>query len=117
VTNTALAFRGVPYVNGGTGPAGFDCSGFVQYVFAQHQRVLPRDVRQQALTGTPVDRAHIIAGDLLFFDTGGAGPSHVGIALDRSRFVHAPSERGVVRIEALELPYWAHRYLSARRLP
>lgn len=117
VTDTALALRGAPYLNGGAGPSGFDCSGFVQYVFRQHQLLLPRDVREQARIGTSIDRAQIAAGDLLFFSTVASGPSHVGIALDGNRFVHAPSERGVVRVEALALPYWNRRYVGARRVP
>ena len=57
VVSLALSYRGVPYRNGGSDPTGFDCSGFVQWVFAQHGRPLPREVRDQYQLGTSVDRS------------------------------------------------------------
>ena len=93
---TALALRGIPYLNGGVEPTrGFDCSGFVQWVFAQHGRSLPREVREQYDEGSSIDRDEVQAGDLVFFETVSRGPSHVGIALGEGEFVHAPSSRGV----------------------
>ena len=117
VTGTELALRGAPYLNGGTDPRhGFDCSGFTQYVFAQHGLSLPRDVRDQFRQGTAVKPEDVKAGDLLFFSTTAAGPSHVGIALGGDEFVHAPSSTGVVRVERLTASYWSQRFLAARRL-
>ena len=114
---TALGFRGVPYRNGGADPAlGFDCSGFVLYVFAQHGRQLPREVQAQYRIGTPVDRDEVRPGDLVFFETVSRGASHVGIALGGGEFVHAPSSRGVVRTERYTVDYWARRWVGARRL-
>jgi cell wall-associated NlpC family hydrolase len=104
----------VPYVNGGSDPSGFDCSGFVAFVFAQHGIALPRTVESQATVGEDV--AWPAAGDLVFFRTSGRRPSHVGIALGPDRFIHAPSSRGVVRIEMLAAPYWADRFVEARRV-
>lgn len=115
LTSTALALRGAPYVNGGATPEGFDCSGFVQYVFGRHGRLLPRETREQFRVGSPVNRDELAPGDLVFFSTIAPGASHVGIAVDRDRFVHAPSSRGVVRVERLSADYWRRRFVGARR--
>ncbi len=117
VVATALSYRGVPYRNGGSDPSGFDCSGFVQYVFDQVGTALPREVREQFRVGMEIDRDDIEAGDLVFFETVSRGASHVGLAIGGGEFVHAPSSRGVVRIERLTSSYWAQRYVGARRLP
>jgi cell wall-associated NlpC family hydrolase len=106
----------VPYRNGGTDPTGFDCSGFVQWVFAQQGRALPREVRDQYQLGRKVDRDEVRPGDLVFFETVSHGASHVGIALGSDEFVHAPSSRGVVRVENYGIDYWKKRYVGARRV-
>jgi cell wall-associated NlpC family hydrolase len=113
---TALEFLGVPYRNGGTDPSGFDCSGFVQWVFSRHGLPLPREVRDQYQTGRTIDLDEIREGDLLFFETVARGASHVGIALGHGRFVHAPSSKGVVRVEPYTGSYWARRFVGARRV-
>jgi cell wall-associated NlpC family hydrolase len=113
---TALEFRGVPYRNGGITPAGFDCSGLVRYVLARHGLAIPRQTRDQFTAGDRVGRRDVRAGDLVFFSTVGRGASHVGIALDDDEFVHAPSSRGVVRVERLTTEYWRSRFIGARRL-
>jgi cell wall-associated NlpC family hydrolase len=115
--STALALKGAPYRNGGSDPSGFDCSGFVQWVFAQHGMRLPREVREQWRNGRDVDRDEIKAGDLVFFETVSRGASHVGIALGGDQFVHAPSSKGVVRVERFSSSYWSSRWVGARRLP
>jgi cell wall-associated NlpC family hydrolase len=115
--DTALGYRGVPYRNGGSDPTGFDCSGFVQWVFAQHGIRLPREVRDQYQYGTSIDRDDVKPGDLVFFETVSRGASHVGIAVGADQFVHAPSSRGVVRVESYTVEYWKGRYVGARRLP
>ena len=79
VTGTALALRGAPYRNGGADPAGFDCSGFTQYVFGQYGISLPRDVREQYRSGKSVKSEELTAGDLIFFTTTDPGVSHVAI--------------------------------------
>jgi len=112
----ALSLRGTPYVNGGSDPSGFDCSGFVQWVFAQHGMALPREVKQQYRVGADIDSPDVRAGDLVFFETVAPGASHVGIALGSGEFVHAPSSRGVVRIERYTTGYWADRWVGARRV-
>jgi len=116
VTATAMALRGTPYRNGGSDPDGFDCSGFTQYVFARHGLALPREVRDQFAAGFAVKLEDIAPGDLLFFSTVAPGASHVGIALNGAEFVHAPSSKGVVRVERLATDYWSRRFVGARRL-
>jgi cell wall-associated NlpC family hydrolase len=116
IVDTALSFRGVPYRNGGSDPGGFDCSGLVQYVFAQHGIALPREVREQFQFGSEVRVAGVERGDLIFFRTVANGPSHVGVAIGGDEFVHAPSARGVVRVERFSAPYWASRIVGVRRL-
>ncbi|HEX7795139.1 MAG TPA: C40 family peptidase [Vicinamibacterales bacterium] len=116
VVGTALDLRGVPYKNGGTDPGGFDCSGFTQYVFAKYGVSLPREVRDQFNTGTPVDRKTLEPGDLIFFTTTEPGASHVGIAVGGDEFVHAPSTSGVVRVERFSSSYWAPRFIGGRRV-
>jgi len=116
LVGTALSLRGSPYRDGGSSPAGFDCSGFTQYVFAQHGVQLPRDVRDQFRTGQAVSPKELAPGDLVFFTTTAPGASHVAIAVGGDEFVHAPSSEGVVRVEHLTSSYWAPRYVGARRI-
>jgi cell wall-associated NlpC family hydrolase len=116
ITGTALSLRGAPYRNGGADPSGFDCSGFTQYVFAQHGITLPRAVVDQFKVGKTVRPDEVVEGDLLFFTTTARGASHVAIALGGDEFVHAPSASGVVRVERLRTSYWSQRFVGARRL-
>lgn len=116
LVGTALDLRGVPYKNGGADPAGFDCSGFTQYVFAQYGVPLPREVRDQFQAGEAVGLEELEPGDLIFFATTTPGASHVGIAVGGNAFVHAPSSRGVVRVERLSSSYWAPRIVGGRRV-
>ncbi len=116
ISSTALSFRGAPYRNGGADPAGFDCSGFVQYVYSQHGVKVPRDVRQQFGLGTEVEATSLEPGDLVFFTTVAPGASHVGISVGGDQFVHAPSSNGVVRVENLSSEYWSNRFVGARRV-
>ena len=116
VISLALSLQGTPYRNGGSDPSGFDCSGFVQWVFAQQGLALPREVKDQYRAGSEIDSDDILPGDLVFFETVSSGASHVGIALGGGEFVHAPSSRGVVRIERYTSRYWADRWVGARRI-
>jgi cell wall-associated NlpC family hydrolase len=114
LTRNALRFLGVPYAFGGTSAGGFDCSGYVQHVFAMMGLRLPRTADAQfyalqRVAGAPQP------GDLVFFQTYTAGPSHVGISLGGDRFVHASSSRGVT-VSSLYENYWASRYLGAKRV-
>jgi len=116
LSGTALSLRGAPYRDGGIDPSGFDCSGFVRYVYEQHGVEMPRQVRDQFRIGKSVDRHRLEPGDLVFFSTVAPGASHVGIVIGGDQFVHAPSERGVVRVESLASQYWAARYIGAKRV-
>jgi cell wall-associated NlpC family hydrolase len=116
LVGTALDLRGIPYRNGGADPSGFDCSGFTQYVFAQHGVALPREVREQFSMGSTVKPHEVAAGDLVFFSTTAHGPSHVVIAVGGEEFIHAPSSAGVVRVERFSSSYWSKRFVGARRI-
>ena len=116
VAGTALSLRGAPYRTGGNDPAGFDCSGFVKYVFGQNGVAVPRTVSEQFRAGQRVAGPYLEPGDLVFFSTGTAGASHVGIAIGGDEFVHAPSGKGEVRVERMSAPYWATRFVGARRV-
>lgn len=116
IADTALALRGIPYRAGGDDPSGFDCSGFVYYVFAHHGLPVPRQVSELFSSGTEVPIDEIQAGDLLFFTTIAPGPTHVAIAIGGNSFVHAPSSSGEVRVESLSARYWVPRFLGARRV-
>jgi cell wall-associated NlpC family hydrolase len=116
LSGTALSLRGAPYRSGGMDPTGFDCSGLVRYVYEQHGVAMPRETREQFRIGKRVDRGQLEAGDLVFFSTTAPGASHVGIMIGGDQFVHAPSERGVVRVENLSAQYWASRFVGAKRV-
>jgi peptidoglycan DL-endopeptidase CwlO len=120
ISGAALSLRGAPYRNGGSDPSGFDCSGFVWYVFDQNGVRLPRTVTEQFQAGSEVDPRDLRAGDLVFFDTLHNGvrqlATHVGIVIGGDEFVHAPSSTGEVRVERLASTYWSPRFLGARRI-
>lgn len=114
LTRNAMKFLGVPYAFGGTSAGGFDCSGYVQHVFATLGVHLPRTADAQYDAGkTFAGRPQ--AGDLVFFHTYASGVSHVGIALGDGRFVHASSSHGVM-VSSLSDSYWGPRYLGAKRI-
>ncbi|NII10067.1 C40 family peptidase [Oleiagrimonas sp. C23AA] len=114
----ALTLRDIAYRYGGNLPStGFDCSGFVRYVFARVMGInLPHSSRSQFHEGTRVARSQLHAGDLVFFRTRGRHVSHVGIYLSDGRFIHAPAAGQSVRVDTLSSRYWSRRYMGARRL-
>ena len=116
VVGTALSLQGAPYRNGGSDPSGFDCSGFVAYVFAQQGLAVPRTVSELYVAGREISTDALEPGDLVFFSTLSPGASHVGIAVSADEFVHAPSAKGVVRVERLSASYWSSRFVGIRRV-
>ena len=116
----AMLLVNTPYTYGGNTPrGGFDCSGLIQYVFAQvteGARLLPRSTAQWAAVSEPVADAQMQRGDLVFFNTSGAPFSHMGLYVGNDQFVHAPSTGGTVRKVSLDNRYFAARYMGARRV-
>jgi len=113
----ARTLTGVRYQLGGDSPAtGFDCSGYVRYVYGLFRIRVPRTVAEQYQAGKPAKGKAIKAGDLLFFRTTGRGVSHVALAIGPDEFIHAPAELGAVRMEKLSSPYWHARFIGARRI-
>lgn len=113
---TAKQYIGVPYLWGGATPTGFDCSGYVQYVFAKHGINLPRTSKQQWTVGTSVSKTALQPGDLVFFaNTYTSGVSHLGIYIGNDQFIHASSSQGVT-ISSLSNSYWASHYHGAKRV-
>ena len=89
---------------------------FTRYVFDQHGVRLPRLAADQYRVGAEVAPGDLRPGDLVFFSTTAPGPSHVGLVIGGDEFVHAPSQRGEVRVERLSQRYWTRRYIGARRI-
>ena len=115
ILKTAAQYKGVPYVFGGTTPRGFDCSGYVQYVFARHGIRLTRTADTQAREGKFVSKKNLKPGDLVFFTTYEPGASHVGIYAGNNLFWNATSSRGIM-LSNLTDSYWGPRYYTARRI-
>lgn len=113
VVPIALQYLGIPYVWGGASPStGFDCSGFIMYVFAQIGVYLPHHAASQFAYGTPVSREQLAAGDLVFFD----GLGHAGIYIGGGQFVHAPHTGDVVKISSIYESWYSATWVGGRRL-
>ncbi len=111
----AFAMLGQPYRWGGASPGGFDCSGLVFYAAERTGISVPRTAAELQRAGIAVEREELEPGDLVFLHLA-AKELHVGIALDRTRFIHAPSSGGRVRIDSLEAMPYSRAFLNARRL-
>jgi cell wall-associated NlpC family hydrolase len=117
VIQTARSLLGIPYKYGGTTPEGFDCSGFINYVYRNAAGLaLPRMTHDLARAGKPVSAAELRPADLVYFKIERQKPLHVGIYLGKGKFIHSPSTRGKVNIQDLNMDYWHDRYLGARRV-
>jgi cell wall-associated NlpC family hydrolase len=112
VVGIAMQYLGTPYVWGGASPGGFDCSGFVMYVFAQIGVSLPHNAAAQYGYGSPVSRDQLQAGDIVFFD----GLGHDGIYIGGGQFIHSPHTGDVVKISSLSDSWYASTYVGARRM-
>ena len=116
VANFAQEFVGSPYRWGGTSPAGFDCTGFVMWVYSQFGVSLPHNEAGQLASGVQVGSDELQPGDVLVFaKTYRSGLSHVGIYVGDGQFVHAADERHGVTVSALWDSYWGPRLVGATR--
>lgn len=118
IVEYAKKYLGVKYVYGGTSPKGFDCSGFVQYVYKNFGIELERVASSQASHGKKIDKKDLKVGDLVFFDTNGGLNSieHVGIYVGEGKFIHASSGRSArkVVISSLAEGFYANTYMRSR---
>lgn len=114
----ALNLTGIKYRYGGTSPeTGFDCSGFVRYVFGEAASIaLPHNARAISQIGKIISTEELQPGDLVFFNTMKSAFSHVGIYMGNNRFIHAPSSGGGVHIVDMDSAYWSKRFDGARRI-
>jgi cell wall-associated NlpC family hydrolase len=116
VATQAISYLGQPYVWGGENPqTGFDCSGLVHYLYAQHGILLPRVADAQARVGTSIPPSGLQAGDAVFFADSSGYIGHEGLYLGNGQFVHAPHSGDVVKISSLLEPGYSARYAGARR--
>ncbi len=113
----AAQYLGTPYKYGGSGPGGFDCSGFTSYLFARAGYSLPRTAAGQYSVGTAVSQSELQPGDLVFFAGGGNGIDHVGIYSGNGQMIHSSSPRsGGVIYTSLSSSYYANSYVGAKRV-
>ncbi len=119
ILNVAAENLGSPYRGGGTTPAGFDCSGFVNYTMSQFDIELPRSSAEMARSGKRILKIEAKAGDLIFFNTSGGGVSHVGIVTENNdgiiKFIHSSTSSGVIYSSTAE-NYYARTFVGVNRI-
>jgi cell wall-associated NlpC family hydrolase len=118
IVDFARHYLGTKYVFGGTTPQGFDCSGFVQWVYGHMGVQLPRTTFEQVHSGVAVSRNKLKPGDILFFNTENdpRGPSHEGLYIGNGKFIQAPHTGDVVKISNINDPYYKSVFVTARRV-
>ncbi|MCR4401784.1 MAG: C40 family peptidase [Firmicutes bacterium] len=116
IIKTAEQLLGTPYLWGGMSADGIDCSGFVYTVFYVNGVILPRDAHDQYAVGTPVDRAGLLPGDLVFYSTYAKGASHVGVYTGGQKVIQSGSATGGVAVIGLDDPHYGPKYIGARRV-
>jgi cell wall-associated NlpC family hydrolase len=115
ITRSAMSYRGMPYRWGGSQvETGIDCSGFTRYLYHKLGISLPHSARSQYEMGKPVQKADLIAGDLVFFNTDGP-ITHVGMYIGDGKFIHASNVRRGIKVDRLASRYYQTRYAGARR--
>ena len=115
----AKFFKGGKYVWGGTTPKGFDCSGYVQFLYKKHNVNLPRTAWSQSKKGISVSKDNLKKGDLLFFLTDkkrGIPVTHVGIYIGDGEFIHAASKKKGIIISPIHHGYYSKKFVSAKRV-
>lgn len=117
VAKTAKKYIGTKYVPGGSSTSGFDCSGFVMFVYGKHGIKLPRTSPAQAAAGKAINLKDALPGDIVCFKINGKSISHVGIYLGENKFIHAPSSGKKVSIASINDTYWKKRFYSVVRIP
>ena len=119
IVSEASKYMGIPYRWGGTSPqTGFDCSGFVQFIFRHTLNIkLPRMPVDMSRLGLRVNREELAPGDLVFFNTRGGKFTHVGIYVNDSQFIHSPMPGTRVTVSRMDSAYYRHRFTYAVRIP
>ncbi|MDY6968846.1 MAG: C40 family peptidase [Spirochaetota bacterium] len=110
IVRTAKRYLGVKYKNSGSTPFGFDCSGFVMFVYKKNNINLPRRVIDQFNSGKRISLRYAKPGDLVFFKIYSHKISHVGIYIDKNIFIHSPKKGRRVSYAKINNNYWKKRY-------
>jgi cell wall-associated NlpC family hydrolase len=113
IVNTAKKYLGARYRRGGNSPSGFDCSGYVRYVFDKNGISLPRSAARQFDAGRKIEYEEMKPGDLLFFMIDKQTVSHVAIYIGKNRFIHAPSNGKSVSYSSMHERYWQESYAGS----
>ena len=113
IIETAEKYIGSMYKEGGSGPGGFDCSGFTKFVYQKNNLNIPRNASDQFYSGQRIPLEDAQPGDLVFFRINSYRISHVGIYVGNLRFIHSPSEGKTVSYSSLKNKYWRRRYAGS----
>lgn len=116
IADLAKKYVGYPYVHGGSSPKGFDCSGFTSYLYRQFGITIARTVKGQLNNGRKVSRSEVQPGDILIYDTHGAGASHACLYIGNGNFVHASTPKSGVKINNMNQNYYKNRLVACIRI-